>query len=60
MSEKIKIGLWVATGIVATIVVFCLVVAIGCAINGLTFGAQVCEWFNPSTTANIAFNTPIA
>jgi len=45
MNEKLKAVLWVVVGIVATIVVFSLIVAIGCAINGLTFGEQICAWF---------------
>ena len=45
MNEKLKITLWVVLGIVSAIVLFSLVVSIGCSINGLTFGEQVCEWF---------------
>ena len=45
MNEKLKAVLWVVVGIVATVVVFSLIVAIGCAINGLTFGEQICAWF---------------
>lgn len=48
MNDKIKAILWVVVGIVATIVVFSLIVAIGCAINGLTFGEQICAWFGKS------------
>ena len=45
MNEKLKAVLWVVVGIVATVVVFSLIVAIGCAINGFTFGEQICAWF---------------
>lgn len=45
MNEKLKIALWVVLGIVCAIALFSLIVVIGCSINGLTFGEQVCEWF---------------
>ena len=49
MNEKLKAVLWVVVGIVATIVLFSLIVVIGCAINGVTFGEQICLWFGKST-----------
>ena len=35
---------------------FSLIVVIGCSVNGLTFGEQVCEWFggNAGTIADSA------
>lgn len=45
MNEKLKITLWVVLGVVCAISLFSLVVVIGCSVNGLTFGEQVCEWF---------------
>lgn len=45
MSEKLKIVLWVVVGVIGAILLFSLAVAIGCSVNGLTFGEQVCEWF---------------
>lgn len=45
MNEKLKITLWVVLGVVCAIALFSLVVVIGCSVNGLTFGEQVCEWF---------------
>ena len=45
MNEKLKAVLWVVVGIVATVVLFSLIVAIGCAANGLTFGEQIGVWF---------------
>lgn len=45
MNEKLKITLWVVLGIVSAIALFSLTVAIGCSVNGLTFGGQICEWF---------------
>lgn len=45
MNEKLKITLWVILGVVCAIALFSLIVVIGCSVNGLTFGEQVCEWF---------------
>jgi len=45
MNEKLKITLWVILGIVGAIALFSLAVCIGCSVNGLTFGEQVCQWF---------------
>ena len=56
MNEKLKITLWVLLGIVGAIALFSLIVVIGCSVNGLTFGEQVCEWFggNAGTIADSA------
>ena len=56
MNEKLKITLWVILGIVGAIALFSLAVVIGCSVNGLTFGEQVCEWFggNAGTIADSA------
>ena len=45
MSDTTRYILGILTGIVCTIAIFCLVVAIGCAVNGVTFGQQICQWF---------------
>ena len=45
MPEKLKWILGIAIGIVATIGIYCLTVAIGCAVNGITFGQQITSWF---------------
>ena len=45
MSETMKYILGILTGIVGTIALFCLAIAIGCAVNGVTFGQQICQWF---------------
>ena len=46
----------------ATIVLFSLIVAIGCAVNGLTFGEQICSWFgkNAETIEQVATTAKIA
>ena len=61
MNEKLKAVLWVVVGIVATIVISCLIIAIGCAVNGLTFGEQVCAWFgkNAETIEQVATTAKI-
>lgn len=51
MNEKLKAVLWILVGVVGTIVLFSLIVAIGCAINGVTFGEQICLWFGKSAGA---------
>ena len=45
MSETTRYILGILTGIVGTIALFCLAIAIGCAVNGVTFGQQICQWF---------------
>jgi len=46
MSEKVKAILWVVVGLLSAVAIFSLVVAVGCSINGLTFGEQICDWFS--------------
>ena len=62
MNEKLKAVLWVVVGVVATIVLFSVIVAIGCAVNGLTFGEQICSWFgkNAETIEQVATTAKIA
>ena len=45
MSGKSKLTLGIIAGIVSAIIIFCLVVVIGCSVNGLTFSQQIVEWF---------------
>lgn len=56
MSEKTKTILSIILGIIGAVLLFCLIVCISCAVNGLTFGEQICSWFGkrPNTFANIA------
>lgn len=51
MSDKLKWILGIVIGIIATIGIYCLTVAIGCAINGLTFGQQITSWFGSALPA---------
>lgn len=62
MSERLKISLYIAAGAISAILLFCLIIIIGCSVNGLTFGEQVSSWFGSSgrnsikKIANIALN----
>lgn len=51
MSSKWKIAIGVISGILGAILLFCLIVIIGCAANGLTFGDQICHWFSSKPAA---------
>ncbi|MGN0748171.1 MAG: hypothetical protein ACI4L1_00600 [Christensenellales bacterium] len=42
----------VLLGMALVVGIFCLVVAICCSVNGISFGQQIAEWFGT--------NTPIA
>jgi len=43
--------MFVLLGIAVAVGIFCLTVGIGCAVNGLTFGQQIVEWFGSSSSA---------
>ena len=69
MSDKLKITLGIIGGVLVAVLLFCLVVVIGCSVNGLTFGEQICEWFGGNaktiadateTVAEAVTETPIA
>lgn len=59
MSDKLKVILGVAIGIVIAVILFCLIVVIACSVNGLTFGEQIVEWFegNASTIEQVTEQT---
>lgn len=61
MSEKAKMILGIVLGVLGAVALFCLIVIIGCSVNGLTFSEQVVEWFShaPATVPEIP-ETPIA
>ena len=50
-SRKSKLFLGIILGLVGAVALFCLVVGIGCSINGLTFGEQIVEWFGANAPA---------
>ncbi len=37
--------MFVLLGMIVAVAVFCVTVGIGCAVNGITFGEQIVEWF---------------
>ncbi len=43
--DKVKYILFVLLGVALGVGIFCVTVAIGCAINGISFGAQITQWF---------------
>lgn len=44
-SRKGKLILGILIGVVGAAAIFCLAVGIGCAVNGVTFGQQIVNWF---------------
>lgn len=41
-----KTTIWaIVTGVLATVALFCVIICIACACNGLTFGGQITSWF---------------
>jgi len=57
MSGKTGLIIGIVAGVIGAIALFCLIISIGCAINGLTFGEQICEWFG-SNASEIAGAIP--
>ncbi|MBQ8451590.1 MAG: hypothetical protein IJ690_01540 [Clostridia bacterium] len=55
MSDKLKLTLGIIAGVLGAILLFCLVVVIGCSVNGLTFSQQIVQWFGgaPKATETI-------
>ncbi len=37
--------MFVLLGMVCAVALFCITVGIGCAVNGITFGQQIANWF---------------
>ena len=48
---KGKIFLGVIGGMLLAAIVFCVVVGVGCAVNGVTFGQQITNWFGGGAKA---------
>lgn len=44
-GRKGKLILGILIGVVGAAAIFCLAVGIGCAVNGVTFGQQIVNWF---------------
>lgn len=43
-----KLILGIILGLIGAVAIFCVTVGVGCAVNGLTFGEQIVEWFGSS------------
>lgn len=43
--RSIKKVCYVLLGVLLAAAIFCVAVGIGCAINGVTFGEQIANWF---------------
>lgn len=68
MSDATRFILGIITGVVCAVALYCLITAIGCAVNGLTFGQQITSWFGEASpvidqtveqVAEAAANAPI-
>ena len=46
---KLVVGILI--GIVVAVGIACLTIAIGCAVNGVSFGQQIVDWFGTNTKA---------
>ena len=64
-----KLILGIILGLIGAVAIFCITVGIGCAVNGLTFGEQIVEWFGTNApvieeaveqVAETVAETPIA
>ena len=69
MYGKGKLILGLILGLVGAVAIFCITVGVGCAVNGLTFGEQIVEWFGTNApvieeaveqVAETVAETPIA
>lgn len=49
--EVFKNIMLVLLGILCAVAIFCLIVGIGCAVNGVTFGQQIADWFSTAKPA---------
>ena len=48
--EIFKNIMLVLLGMVCAVAIFCITVGIGCAVNGITFGQQIIDWFGSAKT----------
>ena len=44
--EVFKNIMLVLLGMICAVAIFCIIVGIGCSINGVTFGRQIVDWFS--------------
>lgn len=50
----------VLLGMLIAVCVFCVVVAIGCAVNGIGFGQQIAQWFGSNSTETVKETIDVA
>ncbi len=44
----------VLLGMICAVAIFCITVGIGCAINGVTFGQQIVNWFGTKPAVDVS------
>lgn len=52
--------MFVLLGLLIAVGIFCVVVGIGCAINGVTFTQQIADWFGSNAVEVIEEATEVA
>ena len=57
--EIFKNIMLVLLGMICAVAIFCVTVGIGCAVNGVTFGQQIVDWFGQTAPVveEVAENT---
>ena len=50
--------MYVILGVLVAVAIFCITVGIGCAVNGVTFGQQIADWFGSSGASDIVEEIP--
>ena len=63
--EIFKNIMLVLLGMAVAVGIFCISVGIGCAVNGVTFGQQITQWFGTvapavEEVADVVATTPVA
>lgn len=43
--SKGKLFIGILIGLIAAVAILCIVISVGCAVNGITFGEQIVNWF---------------
>lgn len=51
-----KFILGIILGLVLAVGIFCLTVAIACAVNGVSFGEQIVDWFGTMSLTTAKFH----
>lgn len=56
-NSTLQTALIVVACVIALVAIFCLAVLIGCSIHGLTFKAQLAEWFTKKAVETVTTST---